>query len=42
MFVSVEFSFMTNYMGNFGEGTMRCLEEGISFCFRKNCSVDIC
>jgi hypothetical protein len=29
--VSVEACFVTNYMVSFGEGTVRCWEEGISF-----------
>jgi hypothetical protein len=33
---------MFSYMVNIGEDTIRCLEVGISFCFRIKCSIDIC
>jgi hypothetical protein len=32
---------MANYIVKFAEGAMGCLKEGISFCFRIKCSVDI-
>jgi hypothetical protein len=34
--------FLTDYMINFGEGTMWSWEEGIFICFRIKCSIDIC
>jgi len=40
-FFSVEACFVTDYVVNFGGGTMRCWEEGIVFCFRMKCSIDI-
>jgi hypothetical protein len=33
------FFFVTNYVANFGEGTMKCWEESISFHFRMECSI---
>jgi hypothetical protein len=33
---------MSDYIVNFGEGTMRCGEEGVFSCFGVKCSVDIC
>jgi len=40
--VPVEACFLTNYMVSFGESTMWSWEEGISFCFRIECSINIC
>jgi hypothetical protein len=31
-----------NFMVNYREGTMKCLEECVSFCSRVKYSVDIC
>jgi hypothetical protein len=36
---SVEACFGCDYVVSFGEGNMRCWEEGIFFCFRVKCSV---
>jgi hypothetical protein len=32
---------VTNYNVKFGEGAMRCREEGAFFCFRMKCSKDM-
>ena len=32
---------VNNYMVDFGEGTMRCWEKGIFFCFSVKCSINI-
>ena len=37
----VEVCFVSEYMVSFGEGTMRCWEKGILFCFRIKCFRDI-
>ena len=39
---SICWGFVSKCIVNFGEGTMRCWEECILFCFRVKCSVDIC
>jgi hypothetical protein len=39
LLVSVDVCFVTEYMVNFGEGTMRFREIGIFFCFRMKYSI---
>ena len=41
LLVSVEARFMSDYMINFGEGSMSSQEEGVFSCFGVECSVDI-
>jgi hypothetical protein len=42
IFLNLLTCFVSSHIVNLGEGTIRCYEEGIFFCFRVKCSIDIC
>ena len=41
LLASIEAFSVSNYVVNYREGAMRCWEEGVFFCFRMICSIDI-